>query len=179
MPAAQPPNARSLDLCLGSLHGDEDRKHTGESTLARQRLCADDGRHTLAFLGQQFHLIPYLSALDNILAPALAMDIPGAGDRAMELIEHFGLKERMRHVPAELSIGERQRTAMARALLNRPKLILADEPTGNLDQENAEALLGYLVEYAEMGGSVLLVTHDPLSVGYAQRILRLEKGRLQ
>ena len=82
-------------------------------------------------------------------------------------------------VPSKLSVGERQRTAMARALLNRPGLLLADEPTGNLDQENAEALLGYLVEYAREGGSVLLVTHDPLSTGHAQRTLRLERGRFQ
>ena len=90
---------------------------------------------TIGFVFQQFHLVPYLSVLDNILAPALAVTASRseARDRALQLIERFGLSDRREHVPAKLSTGERQRAAMARALLNEPKLILADEPTGNLD----------------------------------------------
>jgi ABC-type lipoprotein export system ATPase subunit len=132
----------------------------------------------LGFVFQQFHLIPYLSVLDNVLAPCIALPPAGAGDRACELIAHFGLEDRALHVPAELSTGERQRVALARALLNRPKLLLADEPTGNLDRDNARIVLGYLAEFAKSGGAVLLVTHDAAAAEFAQRTLRLIEGRL-
>src|SRR5437764_5922627 len=115
----------------------------------------------VGFVFQQFHLVPYLSILDNVLAPSLALAVPDAEKRAHELIARLGLSHRARHVPAELSTGERQRTALARALLNRPKLHLADEPTGNLDRENAAVVLGHLAEFAGSGGAVLLVTDDP------------------
>ena len=94
----------------------------------------------------------------------------------MQLVERFGLSERIHHVLAELSTGERQRTALARALINSPGLILADEPTGNLDRENAEIVISSLVEFAQTGGSVLLVTHDAYAVQYATRTLHLENG---
>ena len=132
----------------------------------------------IGFVFQQFHLIPYLSVSDNVLAPCLALPQPDAADRAEELIARFGLMDRRYHVPAELSTGERQRTALARALLNRPKLLLADEPTGNLDPENAEVVLGYLAEFARSGGAVLLVTHDAQAVPYAQRVIHLSEGGL-
>ena len=132
----------------------------------------------IGFVFQQFHLIPYLSVLDNVRAPCLAMPQPDAMDRAEELIAHFGLMDRRHHVPAELSTGERQRTALARALLNRPKLLLADEPTGNLDPENAEVVLGYLAEFARSGGAVLLVTHEAQAGQYAQKVIHLRDGRL-
>jgi len=85
---------------------------------------------------------------------------------------------REHHVPSQLSSGERQRTALARALLNEPSLLLADEPTGNLDQENAEAVLRHLKEFAESGGAVLLVTHDDRATPYAQRVIELQQGRV-
>jgi len=131
----------------------------------------------IGFVFQQFHLIPYLSVLDNVLAPALAV---GNSDpaRARELIAHFGLAHRVDHVPAQLSTGERQRTALARALLNRPQLLLADEPTGNLDPESADAVLGYLAEFAQQGGAVLLVTHDDHAASVAQRTALIRDGRL-
>lgn len=135
----------------------------------------------VGFVFQQFHLIPYLDVLDNILAPALATD-GAAGDlraRATELAAHFGLDHRLRHVPAELSTGERQRTALARALLNRPKVLLADEVTGNLDEENGRIALKYLAEFAGDGGAVLLVTHDAAAARAAQRVVRLENGKLR
>ncbi len=133
----------------------------------------------VGFVFQQFHLVPYLSALDNVLAPTLAMASADARRRADELIEHFGLSHRMHHTPEELSTGERQRTALARALLHRPGLLLADEPTGNLDGDSARAVLAYLAEFAADGGAVLLVTHDERAAGYAHRIVRLEAGRLR
>jgi ABC-type lipoprotein export system ATPase subunit len=135
--------------------------------------------HTIGFVFQQFHLIPYLSVVDNILAPSLALS--GENDvreRATELIERFALGHRARHVPSELSTGERQRTALARALLNRPKLILADEPTGNLDGENTERVLGALSELADEGRTVVLVTHDARVADHARRTVRLQSGRL-
>lgn len=132
----------------------------------------------IGFVFQQFHLVPYLSVFDNVLAPALASGVPDARKRATDLIARFGLENRTHHVPGHLSTGERQRTALARALLNRPKLLLADEPTGNLDHENAAAVLGYLKDFAAGGGAVLLVTHDDRAVQYADQIVQIRNGKL-
>ena len=135
---------------------------------------------TIGFVFQQFHLVPYLDVLDNVLSSAFAATSPrqDVRQRAGQLIEHFGLAHREHHVPAELSSGERQRTALARALLNRPRLLLADEPTGNLDHESAKAVLGHLKEFSESGGAVLLVTHDDRAVPFAQRVIHLRDGRI-
>lgn len=146
----------------------------GLSAGARARLRAE----AVGFVFQQFHLVPYLNVLDNILTAALALPAPGARQRAAELAEQFGLASRLWHVPAELSTGERQRTALARALLNRPRLVLADEPTGNLDEENARVVLNSLRDFAQAGGAVLLVTHDAAAAQYAGRRLRFTEGRL-
>jgi len=132
----------------------------------------------IGFVFQQFHLIPYLSVRDNVLAGALATGAPPPMDRAEELIERFGLGSRVGHVPSELSIGERQRVALARALLNRPKLVLADEPTGNLDDASGEIVLKALADYARDGGAVLMVTHDQRASRVAQRVLHMREGRL-
>ena len=132
----------------------------------------------IGFVFQQFHLVPYLSVLDNVLAPAMASHLPDAHNRARELIAHFGMQDRIHHVPGQLSTGERQRTALARALLNRPKILLADEPTGNLDHDHAGSVLGYLREFASDGGAVLLVTHDSRAVEYAQSVTNIEHGQL-
>lgn len=135
---------------------------------------------TIGFVFQQFHLVPYLDVLDNIQAPALATETSqqDTRQRASELIDHFGLTQRAHHVPGELSSGERQRTALARALLNRPQLLLADEPTGNLDHESAEVVLGHLKDFTGTGGSVLLVTHDERAVPYADRVVHLRDGQV-
>ena len=114
----------------------------------------------IGFVFQQYHLIPYLSVLENILAPEAAQGRSNGQGRGRALAEQFGLEHRLDHTPAELSSGEKQRTALARALLFRPKILLADEVTGNLDHGNAQVVLGYLREYVKTGGSVLLVTHD-------------------
>ena len=132
----------------------------------------------VGFVFQQFHLIPYLSVLDNVLTPSLALPSAEAPMLARELLAQFGLRERIHHVPAELSTGERQRTALARALLNRPKLLLADEPTGNLDRDNAALVLASLRDFAARGGAVLLVTHDLSAEPFARRTLRLKSGKL-
>jgi ABC-type lipoprotein export system ATPase subunit len=132
---------------------------------------------TIGFVFQQFHLVPYLSVLENVLSPTLATEIPDAANRAHELVSRFGLSERSTHLPGELSTGERQRTALARAMLTKPRLILADEPTGNLDEANARGVMDGLSAFAVEGGAVLLVTHDasPTSAG---RILHMVNGCL-
>ncbi len=132
----------------------------------------------VGFVFQQFHLIPYLSVIENVLAPAIAVGGEDRRERAEHLISHFGMTDRMHHLPGQLSTGERQRAALARALLNKPKLLLADEPTGNLDQENAEAVLKYLAEFAADGGGVLMVSHDDAAVQFAQRSVRIHAGQL-
>ena len=132
----------------------------------------------VGFVFQQFHLVPYLSVLDNVLSPSLALASDAPAERARMLIEHFGLGQRIAHKPSELSTGERQRTALARALLNEPGLILADEPTGNLDDDSGQAVLEYLAEFARQGGAVLLATHDHRAASYAQRTVEMRSGRI-
>ena len=132
----------------------------------------------IGFVFQQFHLVPYLDALDNVLAPTLARSLPDAEDKAMALLEKFGLTERRHHVPYALSVGEQQRVALARALLLEPKLLLADEPTGNLDPENTDSILDHLVAFAKEGGAVLMVTHDDRAASQASRSIRMEKGSI-
>jgi len=131
----------------------------------------------VGFVFQQFHLVPYLNVLDNVLAPSLALPSPDARQRAGKLIERFGITHRISHVPSELSTGERQRVALARALLNNPKVLLADEPTGNLDPDNALTVIEHLKEFANEGGAVLIVTHDAAIAAQAQRIFRIQAGK--
>jgi len=132
----------------------------------------------IGFVFQQFHLIPYLTVSENIIVPSLSVSNKDIDQRAQELIQRFGLQDRADHVPSQLSTGERQRTALARALFNRPKIIMADEPTGNLDEDNAEVVLKHLAGYVTDGGSVLLVTHDIKAAKYATRTMKMEEGRL-
>lgn len=114
----------------------------------------------LAVVFQMFHLIPYLTALENVLLPTLARPSKDALERAYELLVRLGLAQRMGHYPAELSVGECQRCALARAVLNRPELILADEPTGNLDEESAAHVFELLEQSRRDGATVLLVSHQ-------------------
>jgi len=132
----------------------------------------------IGFVFQQFYLIPYLSVLDNILAATVPRPDSKARKRAEELVDRFGLGDRRRHVPAQLSTGEQQRVALARAVVNGPRLVLADEPTGNLDAENVEIVLAHLKEFASSGGGVLLVTHDAAVADHADRTLQMKAGRI-
>ena len=132
----------------------------------------------VGFVFQQFHLIPYLNVMDNVCVPALAAARPAARQRAGELLAHFQLDHRLHHVPSALSVGEQQRVALARALLHEPAILLADEPTGNLDPENAELILTYMQGFAGDGGAVVMVTHDDRAKAVAGRQLALQEGCL-
>ncbi len=132
---------------------------------------------TIGFVFQQFHLVPYLCVRDNVLAAALARPMADARERTAELLDRFDLAERADHLPADLSTGERQRTALARALMNHPKVLLADEPTGNLDREHAGIVLAYLTDFTRAGGSVLLVTHDDQVAVRSERVIRMARGK--
>jgi putative ABC transport system ATP-binding protein len=150
----------------------------GFNPYALTRSDASEFRaRTVGFVFQLFHLIPYLDVRLNILA-GLPAGSPDATSRAEELIQQLGLLDRQKDYPATLSAGERQRVALARALLKSPKVILADEPTGNLDPANAAIVLGHLDAYRKRGGTVLLATHGSDADRYADRILRLDAGVL-
>jgi ABC-type lipoprotein export system ATPase subunit len=127
----------------------------------------------LGFVFQQFHLLQYLNVIDNILLPELAFLSKDTKRRANQLIEELGLSPRATHFPSELSIGERQRTALARALIHSPSLILADEPTGNLDSENTEIVISMLRKFADEGNSVIMVTHSRDAAEKTDRVIEL------
>ncbi|MGI9457778.1 MAG: ABC transporter ATP-binding protein [Aeoliella sp.] len=129
----------------------------------------------LGFVFQTFHLIPYLTVLENVMVVTRNQSLSSA---ARELLTRLGLDHRLDHRPAALSAGEQQRTAIARAMINGPKLILADEPTGNLDAENSAEVYRALGEFRDDGGSVLVVTHGDAADGIADRSLLLNEGTL-
>ncbi|MEM1424453.1 MAG: ABC transporter ATP-binding protein [Planctomycetota bacterium] len=139
----------------------------------------------VGFVFQFYHLLPELSVVDNTLLPAMAArgrlgyarERSALRARAEELLTGFGLGDRLRHRPVELSGGERQRVAIARALINEPRLLLADEPTGNLDEQTGSAILDSLLEHrARAGCAMLIVTHDARVAARADRVVRLRDG---
>jgi ABC-type lipoprotein export system ATPase subunit len=133
----------------------------------------------IGFVFQMFHLLPYLNVLENVLVPTIPGARISARTEAADILNRLQLPHRLHHRPAELSTGERQRVAVARALLNRPRVILADEPTGNLDPDNAAEVLGYLAEFHRNGGTVLLVTHERSADEWADRIVLLDRGGIR
>jgi ABC-type lipoprotein export system ATPase subunit len=161
------PDAGSVDVCGVRL----DR--APERTLAPLR------RDRIGFVFQSFHLLPELTGLENVLLPARLNGRGPALDRGRRLVEQLGLGEAAERLPAVLSGGEQQRLAIARALVNDPPLVLADEPTGNLDTESGATVLRLLRAIADEGRAVLLVTHEREATRQADRVLRLERGRLR
>jgi putative ABC transport system ATP-binding protein len=146
------------------------------------RKLAELRARRIGFVFQTFHLIPYLNALDNVMVPVLS----GTGgapralrERARNLLDEFGITDRMTHRPPELSVGQRQRVAMARALLLSPDILLADEPTGNLDSGSTSQLMTALSSFHKKGGTVVLVTHDTDLIRFGTRSLRLENGKAE
>jgi putative ABC transport system ATP-binding protein len=132
----------------------------------------------VGFVFQQFHLVPYLTAIENVM---LAQYFHSTTDEneAKKALERVGLGDRLTHVPAQLSGGEQQRVAVARSLINHPKLLLADEPTGNLDETNEQIVIDLLRELHIEGNTILMVTHDPSIGRLADRRIDLAHGRLQ
>lgn len=137
---------------------------------------AEERAQNIGFVFQQFYLVPYLNVLENILVPTLGRD--DSKKRAEELIERFNLTERVHHKPSELSTGERQRTGLARALINNPRFLFADEPTGNLDDVNAREVMTALSDFASAGGGVLLVSHDQRTAIHSSRKYSMNNGKL-
>lgn len=137
-------------------------------------------REKIGFVFQFFYLVPMLSALENVELPMVFANAPRSERRARakELLELVGLGGRLHHRPAELSGGERQRVAIARAMSNDPLLILADEPTGNLDTKTGKEIMRLFVKLNEMGRTIVVVTHDPVISAYADRILHLKDGSI-
>ena len=132
----------------------------------------------IGFVFQTFYLVPYLNVLENVLLSAgLGKDRDGKR-KATELIGQLGLTDRILHKPSELSAGECQRVALARALIHQPEIILADEPTGNLDPENSSEVINILENYHQGGGTVILATHGKDADQYADRIFSLNKGEI-
>jgi putative ABC transport system ATP-binding protein len=135
----------------------------------------------VGFIFQAFHLLPTFTAAENVQIPMFEIDRSASGrrERAVELLKLVGLEHRLDHFPSKLSGGERQRVAIARSLANGPALLLADEPTGNLDSENAHSVLELIIRLQqEQGRTMVLVTHDPTIAERAGRILRMKDGRI-
>ncbi|MFA5953351.1 MAG: ABC transporter ATP-binding protein [Candidatus Pacearchaeota archaeon] len=136
---------------------------------------------TIGFIFQQFNLIPTLSALQNVMLPMEILDIneKEAKKRAEELLIMLGLGERLNHKPNELSGGQQQRVAIARSLSNDPEIIIADEPTGNLDSKTGEFVMDFLGKMNEKGKTIILITHDLNLVHYAKKIVYLKDGKIE
>jgi putative ABC transport system ATP-binding protein len=158
---------------------------TGQVWLAGESLYdmsaqerAQVRRQKVGFVFQTFNLIPYLSAVENVQVPLMlcgsACEV--AQQRARDLLARVGLEGRVHHKPSELSIGQQQRVALARTLANDPTVILADEPTGNLDPQTRQQILGFLDELCHEGRTVIMVTHDPIAAERAIRTIKLADG---
>src|SRR5712692_9207007 len=169
---------------LVNLIGCLDRPTSGEIWLDGENVAnisATDLNRVRAekvgFIFQQFHLIPYLTSLENVM---LAQYFHSMTDEreALEALEHVGLKDRAHHIPSQLSGGEQQRVCIARALINDPKIVLADEPTGNLDAVNEEIVLRLLRQLHQQGRTIVMVTHDPVVARLADRRIELHHGMI-
>ena len=192
-----------LELAAGELVAVTGRSGSGKSTLlnvvggldrpdsgvvevggvrldrAPERELAPLRRDRIGFVFQAFHLLPELTGLENVLLPARLNGRGPALRRGRELVTQLGLGDAAERLPTVLSGGEQQRLAIARALVNDPQLVLADEPTGNLDAESGEIVLSLLRAIADEGRAVLLVTHEREATRRADRVLRLEDGQLR
>jgi len=147
--------------------------------LDDEALASFRNRH-IGFVFQQFFLLPYLNAIENVLIPMVYSDkqIKHPRDKAKQLLEKFGLLERIHNRPSQLSGGEQQRVAIARALINDPDLILADEPTGALDSKTGNEIMELFGMLNEDGKTVIVVTHDPKLASFGKRLIRIEDGTI-
>jgi putative ABC transport system ATP-binding protein len=172
-----------LSILGGMLSPSTGQMHFGTESLydlsvsARARLRGAK----IGFIFQTFNLLPYLTALENVQMPLCLSGLPMQQqlERAQLMLERVGLGDRVRHLPSELSVGQQQRVALARTLVINPTLILADEPTGNLDPQTRSQVLTIFDEIHREGRTLIIVTHDPAGAARAQRTLRLVDGALQ
>ncbi len=148
-----------------------DLNANGRAALRRQKI---------GFVFQTFNLVPYLTALENVQIPLYLAGVGQAAQaaKAQQLLERVGLGDRLHHKPCELSVGQQQRVALARMLANDPAVVLADEPTGNLDPETSRHVISFFEEINREGRTIVMVTHDPRAAERAKRILRLANGAI-
>ena len=146
-------------------------------TKDSRRKLTEFHRDKIGLVFQQFHLINYLNAVENVMIAQYYHSMPDEKE-ALEALERVGLKDRAKHLPSQLSGGEQQRVCIARALINSPELILADEPTGNLDEANENIVLDLFRQLHKEGASLIVVTHDPEVGEVAERVVRLEHGKI-
>ena len=135
-------------------------------------------REKIGLIFQQFHLVPYLTALENVMLAQYYHSMVDRND-ATEVLERVGLGHRIGHLPSQLSGGEQQRVCIARALINQPAIVLADEPTGNLDEANEDIILCFFKELHAEGRTIILVTHNPEVAENSDRVVRLHHGRVE
>jgi putative ABC transport system ATP-binding protein len=166
-----------LNAIGGLIHPDEGNVlFEGKDIYSYEQKQLDDYRKVkIGFVFQQFHLIPYLTVSENI-----SMSCRGShSDKIGVYLEQCSLSAQASKYPSELSVGEKQRTAFIRAIISRPELLLADEPTGNLDPANSRILLKMISDFHKAGGTVVLVSHDPAVSEFATKTITLEKGRIK
>jgi len=146
----------------------------------RQEQRADFRREFLGFIFQSFHLVPYLTVIENVMLPLTVVKASNREKQAMaqEALRQVGLAEKARRLPNQISGGESERVAIARAIVNEPPVLLADEPTGNLDTKTTREIMELLLQLNRAGMTIIMVTHSPDCAGYAQRIMRVSDGRL-
>lgn len=170
---------------LLNIIGGLDRPSGGKVILDGKRIddldenaLVDIRRGEIAYVFQQYHLLPSLTALENVLLPLIFYGASKEDGKALDILKRVGLEKRAGHKPSELSGGEQQRVAIARALVNDPSLILADEPTGNMDQKTGREILGLFAQLNKEGHSIIMVTHDPEIAKHAKGIVVLQDGQI-
>jgi len=165
--------------------GGLDYPSSGEVILDGKRIdnldendFVDIRRNKIAYVFQQYHLLPSLTALENVMLPLTFCGLGKGEEKGLEILKEVGLGGRTEHKPSQLSGGEQQRVAIARALVNSPSLILADEPTGNMDQKTGGEILDLFRQLNRDGRSIIIVTHDPSIAEHAKEIMVLQDGQI-
>ena len=145
-----------------------------------QEQRADFRREFLGFIFQSFHLVPYLTVIENVMLPLAVVKAAKKKKHQMaeEALDQVGLLEKARRLPNQISGGEKERVAIARSIVNEPPILLADEPTGNLDTKTTREIMELLLRFNQQGMTIVMVTHSPACAAYAQRVMRVTDGRL-
>ncbi len=167
--------------CLDTLSDGKYILNGNDVSTMNDNELAEIRNREIGFVFQQFNLLPRLSALENVALPLIYAGVPKKErtERALEMLEKVNLADRSHHKPNELSGGQIQRVAIARALVNNPSIILADEPTGNLDSKTSVEIMGLITDIHKLGNTVVLVTHEEDIAHYAKRVVRLRDGLVE